>query len=103
MHKVGHRFLPGREAATFRRFPDHGYLGLALIAVAWPASWLKLDFIGEYAFFGPFLVECDVQGNSLYQMAMKETNEKLKGLYEGLPLPTLKRMGEMHNPEDEVF
>ena len=53
--------------------------------------------------FGPFLVECDVQGNSLYQMAMKETNEELKGLYEGLPLPTLKRMGEIHNPEDEVF
>ncbi len=52
---------------------------------------------------GPFLVECDVQGRSLYQMAMKETNEELKGLYEGLPLPTLKRLGEIHNPEDEVF
>lgn len=53
--------------------------------------------------FGPFLVECDTRGNSLYQMAQKETNEKLKGLYENLPQPTLKRIGEVHNPEDEVF
>jgi L(+)-tartrate dehydratase beta subunit len=53
--------------------------------------------------FGPFLVECDTQGRSLYQMALTETNEELKQLYEGLPLPALKRMGEIHNPEDEVF
>ena len=53
--------------------------------------------------FGPFLVECDTEGNSLYEMAMKETNENLKGLYADLPLPALKRMGEVHNPEDEVF
>lgn len=53
--------------------------------------------------FGPFLVECDTSGNSLYQMAQSETNPQLKSLYEGLPLPTLKRLGEVHNPEDEVF
>ena len=53
--------------------------------------------------FGPFLVECDTDGNSLYQMTQKETNEELKGLYEDLPPPILKRMGEMHHPEDEVF
>ncbi len=53
--------------------------------------------------FGPFLVECDTSGNSLYQMALKETNKELKGLYEGLPPPILKRKGEVHNPEDEVF
>lgn len=53
--------------------------------------------------FGPFLVECDTQGRSLYQMALEETNAELRPLYEDLPLPTLKRMGEVHNPEDEVF
>jgi L(+)-tartrate dehydratase beta subunit len=53
--------------------------------------------------FGPFLVECDSQGNSLYQMALEETNAELRPLYENLPLPTLKRLGEVHNPEDEVF
>ena len=60
-------------------------------------------WVFEVKNFGPFLVECDARGNSLYQMALAETNEELGKLYEGLPLPTLKRMGEMHNPEDEVF
>ena len=60
-------------------------------------------WVFEVKNFGPFLVECDARGNSLYQMAQAETNEELGKLYEGLPLPTLKRMGEMHNPEDEVF
>lgn len=53
--------------------------------------------------FGPFLVECDSQGRSLYGLALGETNEELKPLYEGLPLPSLRRLGEVHNPEDEVF
>ncbi|MBI1725602.1 MAG: fumarate hydratase, partial [Candidatus Tectomicrobia bacterium] len=53
--------------------------------------------------FGPFLVECDSQGRSLYGLALGETNEQLKPLYEGLPLPSLRRLGEVHNPEDEVF
>ncbi len=29
----------------------HGILGLALIAVAWPASWLQLQPLAEYSFF----------------------------------------------------
>ena len=60
-------------------------------------------WVFEVKNFGPFLVECDARGNSLYQMAQAETNVELGKLYEGLPLPTLKRMGEVHNPEDEVF
>ncbi len=60
-------------------------------------------WVFEVQGFGPFLVECDARGNSLYSMALEETNAELVKLYEGLPLPTLKRMGEVHNPEDEVF
>ena len=36
--------LPGRV-------PYYGALGAVLIAVAWPASWLQLRPLGEYAFF----------------------------------------------------
>ena len=60
-------------------------------------------WVFEVERFGPFLVDSDLEGNSLYQMALAETNVELGKLYEGLPLPTLKRMGEVHNPEDEVF
>jgi len=31
--------------------PLHGTLGFLLVAVAWPASWLQIDPLGEYAFF----------------------------------------------------
>ena len=31
--------------------PIHGAVGLTLVAVAWPVSWLQVDTIGQYAFF----------------------------------------------------
>ena len=31
--------------------PLQGTLGLVIIAVAWPASWLQIGLLGEYAFF----------------------------------------------------
>ena len=31
--------------------PRHGTLGLVLVAVAWPASWLQIEPLAEYAFF----------------------------------------------------
>jgi L(+)-tartrate dehydratase beta subunit len=53
--------------------------------------------------FGPFLVECDVQGRSLFGMANAEVNETFEKLYDGLPQPALKRLGEVILPTDEVF
>ena len=41
--------LPG--PARFNFLSAHGILGLALIAVAWPASWLQLQPLAEYSFF----------------------------------------------------
>jgi L(+)-tartrate dehydratase beta subunit len=53
--------------------------------------------------FGPFLVECDVQGRSLFGLANAEVNETFGPLYEGLPQPALKRLGEVIIPTDEVL
>ncbi len=53
--------------------------------------------------FGPFLVECDVQGRSLFGLANAEVNESFEKLYEGLPPPALKRLGEVILPTDEVL
>ena len=41
--------LPG--PARFNFLSAHGKLGLGLIAVAWPASWLQLQPLAEYSFF----------------------------------------------------
>lgn len=53
--------------------------------------------------FGPFLVECDTQGNSLFVRANAEVNETFERLYADLPQPALKRLGEVIAPTDEVF
>jgi L(+)-tartrate dehydratase beta subunit len=53
--------------------------------------------------FGPFLVECDVQGRSLFGLANAEVNATFQKLYDGLPQPALKRLGEVILPTEEVL
>ena len=38
-------------AAWPAKLPLHGAVGLTLVAVAWPVSWLRVDTLGQYAFF----------------------------------------------------
>ena len=53
--------------------------------------------------FGPFLVECDAEGQSLFMKANAEVNETFQRLYNGLPLPALKRLGEITSPTQEML
>jgi L(+)-tartrate dehydratase beta subunit len=53
--------------------------------------------------FGPFMVESNVLGESLFEQANQEINPKLMALYEGLPEPALKRLGEVNSPDIEVL
>ena len=53
--------------------------------------------------FGPFMVECNVRGDSLFERGNKEINERLHKLYGGLPEPIMKRIGEVLSPEEEVL
>ncbi len=57
----------------------------------------------EVANFGPFLVECDTEGRSLFSRANAEVNTTFQRLYEGLPQPALKRLGEVTSPTDEML
>ena len=57
----------------------------------------------EVEHFGPFLVECDVEGRSLFSRANAEVNEIFKPLYDGLPQPALKRLGEVSSPTEEML
>ena len=60
-------------------------------------------WILEVQKFGPFMVECDANGNSLFERANKEIDETFLPLYEGLPEPALKRMGEVISAGEEVL
>ncbi len=52
---------------------------------------------------GPFIVESDLDGNSLFELSNARINQNLAALYESLPEPTLRRYGETVNREDEVL
>ena len=52
--------------------------------------------------FGPFLVESDSRGNSLFEREGRAINRRIDGLYEGLRQPALKRYGETTSRSDEV-
>jgi L(+)-tartrate dehydratase beta subunit len=61
------------------------------------ALWvLEVDRIG------PFLVEGDVTGRSLFALANREIDARLDEVYRHLPPPTLGRFGEVLSRKDEV-
>ena len=51
---------------------------------------------------GPFLVEGDRDGRSLFAIANREINTRLKEVYAGLPPYAMKRVGEA-TPEQELI
>ena len=53
--------------------------------------------------FGPFLVESDLQGNSLFERTNAEIGKNLDRLYEGLKPPALHRYGETDERKDELI
>ena len=71
--------------------------------------WLKelgiaqAVWVLEVENFGPFLVESDLAGNSLFGAANRALDRRIEGLYAGLREPALKRYGETTSRGDEVL
>ncbi|MEK9942374.1 MAG: fumarate hydratase C-terminal domain-containing protein [Gammaproteobacteria bacterium] len=53
--------------------------------------------------FGPFLVESDLRGQSLFAQQGETINRHLDSLYDGLKEPALHRYGETKNRTDELI
>jgi L(+)-tartrate dehydratase beta subunit len=51
---------------------------------------------------GPFLVEGDAEGRSLFALANREINARIEAAYRDLPPPVLSRFGEVLSRQDEV-
>ena len=51
---------------------------------------------------GPFLVEGDAEGRSLFALANREINLRIAEVYKTLPPPALARFGEVLSRTDEV-
>lgn len=53
--------------------------------------------------FGPFIVDSDLEGNSLFAQQGAEVNRNIDRLYDGLKRPALHRYGETDDRQDEVM
>jgi L(+)-tartrate dehydratase beta subunit len=59
-------------------------------------------WVFEVEDFGPFLVESDLEGNSLFEAANRSINQRVERLYDGLRQPAMKRYGETTSRTEEV-
>ena len=60
-------------------------------------------WVFEVENFGPFIVESDLRGNSLFEQQGQLVNENLEKLYAGLKKPALSRYGETDDRKDELI
>ncbi len=60
-------------------------------------------WVFEVENFGPFLVDSDLQGNSLFEQQGALVNENMERLYAGLKPPALRRFGETDDRTDELI
>jgi len=60
-------------------------------------------WVFEVENFGPFLVDSDLAGNSLFEQHGREINANIERLYEGLRPPALHRYGETDDRKREVI
>ena len=73
------------------------------------ANWLdelgiaQAMWVLEVENFGPFIVDSDLDGNSLFERENAKINKNLDKIYEGTRAATLKRFGETDDRNDEVI
>ena len=60
-------------------------------------------WVFEVSRFGPFLVDSDLEGNSLFEEQGRLVNENLDRVYAGLRPPALRRFGETDDREEELI
>ncbi len=60
-------------------------------------------WIFEVENFGPFIVESDLDGNSLFEQQGQLVNANLEKIYAGLKKPALSRYGETDDRKDELI
>ena len=79
---------------AIRRVVDvHGLRELGIAQALW---------VLEVERMGPFLVESDSEGRSLFALANRAINARLDEVYRTLPPPALSRVGEIVSRKDEV-
>jgi L(+)-tartrate dehydratase beta subunit len=122
--RSGARVIVGKAGLTelaYREwFVPHGAVYLTTVGYGMGAAygqgikrvrevhWLKelgiaqALWVLEVERLGPFLVEGDRQGRSLFALANREIDKRLGEVYQGLPTYSMGRFGETTSRADEV-
>ncbi|HET8576200.1 MAG TPA: fumarate hydratase C-terminal domain-containing protein [Methylomirabilota bacterium] len=122
--RSGAKVIVGKAGLTERAYREwfvpHGAIYLTTVGYGMGAAygrtikrvidvhWLKELGIAQALWvlevdrIGPFLVEGDAEGRSLFTLANREINARLDEVYKNLPLPALSRFGEVLSRKDEV-
>jgi L(+)-tartrate dehydratase beta subunit len=124
LERSGARVIVGKGGMTERAYREwlvpHGAVYLTTIGYGMGAAygrairrvvdvhWLRELGIAQALWvlevdrIGPFLVEGDAEGRSLFALANREINARLTEVYRDLPAPLLGRFGEVLARTDEV-
>ncbi|HET8576706.1 MAG TPA: fumarate hydratase C-terminal domain-containing protein [Methylomirabilota bacterium] len=122
--RSGAKVVVGKAGLTERAYREwfvpHGAIYLTTVGYGMGAAygrsikrvlevhWLKelgiaqALWVLEVERIGPFLVEGDADGRSLFALANREINLRLEEVYKTLPPPALSRFGEVLARTDEV-
>lgn len=122
--RSGVKVVVGKAGLTERAYREwfvpHGAIYLTTVGYGLGAAygrsikrvldvhWLKelgiaqALWVLEVERIGPFLVEGDAEGRSLFALANREINLRLNEVYTTLPAPALSRFGEVLSRTDEV-
>ena len=102
-------FVPvGAVYLTTVGYGTGALLGRGIKAVQ-AAHWLdelgiaQAMWVFEVENFGPFLVESDLAGNSLFEANNRALGPSIDRVYEGLGKPALSRYGESDDPKEELI
>lgn len=112
----------GMSSSDYKRlFVPHGAIYLTTVGYGLGATygrcitgvrevhWLEelgiaqAVWVLECSKLGPFIVESDSEGNSLFELANQKVNERLDRLYASLPQPAMRRYGEELDRSREVI
>lgn len=105
----GQHFVPNRAVyLTTVGYGTGALLGRGVKrvrAVHWLAELgiAQAIWVLEVENFGPFLVDCDLAGNSLFAAMDRTITDRVTGLYAGLKPPALGRFGEAIDRSREIF
>jgi L(+)-tartrate dehydratase beta subunit len=122
--RSGARVIVGKAGLTERAYREwfvpHGAVYLTTVGYGMGAAygrairgvrevhWLRelgiaqALWVLEVERIGPFLVEGDGEGRSLFALANREIDERIREVYRDLPPPALGRFGEVLQRTDEV-